>query len=479
MVLPVRQIPNGDGSTQPCVCLFSALYAPSVGGVEGYTEHLAHALACIGCRVIVVAMNTHGREGYVHEPATPHKPEPTIADGDTPLVEVVRLPCRPLLGGRYPAPRRNAEFRALWKWLESQHINYVVVNTRFYLLSEMGVEFAQAKGIVPVVIEHGSAHLTIGNPMLDQAVQAVEHGLTKRLAAYPAAFYGVSKRACDWLGHFGITADGVLPNAIDTDTFAASAAAASLPPGNRSGSEEDETLSKPAASFRDRFGLPAEAFVVAFVGRLVPEKGIENLVEAVNLMEVDRPVTLLIAGDGPLRNDLARKAEAHNPEAAMTNDREGTPAQSPVCSPCEKPSEAGNEEHAVRQGSSAPFNRIILLGSLSKPQVADLLAQADVLCLPSRSEGFATVLLEASAAGTPCIATPVGGTDELFPTAGFGVVIPDAEPQTIAGALEAAAADPETWQAMGRHAAERVRSHFTWQTTAEALLTACRQINQR
>lgn len=474
MVLPVRQIPNGDGSGQPCVCLFSALYAPSVGGVEGYTEHLAHALACMGCRVIVVAMNTHGREGYVHEPAThgayathartehsisqsvqpetlenrsseaagiasvptqaelvtetaekqtsplkapSPKPEPAITDGDTPLVEVVRLPCRPLLGGRYPVPRRNAEFRALWKWLESQHINYVVVNTRFYLLSEIGVEFAQAKGIVPVVIEHGSAHLTMGNPVLDQAVQAVEHGLTKRLAPYPTAFYGVSKRACDWLGHFGIAASGVLPNAIDADAFTAS------------------------ATEGERFDLPPETFAIAFVGRLVPEKGIGNLVKAVGLMEADRPVVLLVAGDGPLRNDLTREAEPGK--------------------------------------GKAPLNRVILLGSLSKPQVAALLAQADVLCLPSRSEGFATVLLEASAMGTPCIATPVGGTDELFPTAGFGVVIPDAEPQTIAGALEAAAADPETWQAMGRHAAERVRSHFTWQTTAESLLTACRQINQR
>ena len=411
MVLPIRQIPNGDGSEQPCVCLFSALYAPSVGGVEGYTEHLACALACGGCRVIVVAMNTHGREGYVHEPAT------EASDGAVPLVEVVRLPCKPLLGGRYPVPRRNAEFRALWKWLESQHINYVVVNTRFYLLSGIGVEFAQAKGIIPVVIEHGSAHLTIGNPVLDQAVQAVEHRLTKRLAAYPAAFYGVSKRACQWLDHFGIAASGVLPNAIDADAFAAS------------------------ATEGERFDLPPETFAIAFVGRLVPEKGIGNLVKAVGLMETDRPVALLVAGDGPLRNDLAREAE---------------PGKEKVSS-----------------------NRVILLGSLEKSQVAALLSQADVLCLPSRSEGFATVLLEASAAGTPCIATSVGGTDELFPTAEFGVTIPDAEPHTIAGALEAAAANPETWHTMGQCATERVRSHFTWQSTAEALLAACQQANER
>ena len=218
---------------QPCICLFSALYAPSTGGVEGYTRHLAHALARMGWRVIVVAMNTHGREGYVHEAdsdsreqtddarqpqvsgakslqqegnrepqvkdspediacdtprpvahdsiaepptGTQHvsvRPTPRAAGAAQPLVEVVRLPCKPLLGGRYPVPRKNAEFRALWRWLESQRINYVVVNTRFYLLSQMGMELAQSKGIQPVVIEHGSAHLTMGSPLLDCAVQAV------------------------------------------------------------------------------------------------------------------------------------------------------------------------------------------------------------------------------------------------------------------------------------------------------------------
>lgn len=540
MVLPVKQIPNeNNGNTResqpsagrPCVCLFSALYAPSTGGVEGYTRHLAHALARMGWRVIVVAMNTHGREGYVHEADsdsreqtddahqpqvsgakglqqegnrepqvedspediacdTPHpvahdsitepqtgaqhapgrtgaepptgtqhvsvRPTPRAARAAQPLVEVVRLPCKPLLGGRYPVPRKNAEFRALWRWLESQRINYVVVNTRFYLLSQMGMELAQSKGIQPVVIEHGSAHLTMGSPLLDGAVQAVEHSLTRKVASYPASFYGVSQRACAWLHHFGITASGVLPNAIDADEFA--------------------TLARTCPrNFRQELGLPGNAVVLAFIGRLVPEKGIASLVEAVQRLKTDRPVALLVAGDGPLAQQLAQR-----PPTPLAPSRQGALQENAQWAQ-QKGSQDGPKAHgsigAELGGTPSPegpsdASRIVLLGALERRQVAALLAQADLLCLPSRSEGFATVLLEAAAVGTPALATPVGGTDELIPSPEFGIVIPDNRPETIAKALERALSQPEALAAVGRNAAKQVREHFSWRATASVLAGA-------
>lgn len=501
---------------QPCICLFSALYAPSTGGVEGYTRHLAHALARMGWRVIVVAMNTHGREGYVHEAdsdsreqtddarqpqvsgakslqqegnrepqvkdspediacdtprpvahdsiaepptGTQHvsvRPTPRAAGAAQPLVEVVRLPCKPLLGGRYPVPRKNAEFRALWRWLESQRINYVVVNTRFYLLSQMGMELAQSKGIQPVVIEHGSAHLTMGSPLLDCAVQAVEHSLTRKVASYPASFYGVSQRACAWLHHFGITASGVLPNAIDADEFA--------------------TLARTCPrNFRQELGLPDDAVVLAFIGRLVPEKGIMPLVEAVQHLKTDRPVALLVAGDGPLAQQLAQR-----PPTPLAPSRQGALQENAQWAQQKGPQDGPKAHGSISAelgGTPSPegpsdASRIVLLGALERRQVAALLAQADLLCLPSRSEGFATVLLEAAAVGTPALATPVGGTDELIPSPEFGIVIPDNRPETIAKALEKALSQPEALAAVGRNAAKRVREHFSWRATASVLAGA-------
>lgn len=55
--------------SSPCICIFSALYPPSMGGVEAYTENLAQTLAEAGYRIIVVTLATHGSRGTAVETA--------------------------------------------------------------------------------------------------------------------------------------------------------------------------------------------------------------------------------------------------------------------------------------------------------------------------------------------------------------------------------------------------------------------------
>lgn len=375
----------------PCICIFSALYYPSMGGVETYTENLARTLAEAGYRIIVVTLATHGPSGT------------TVRDD----VEVVRLPCRGYLDNRYPVALKNSEYRALWSQLESERIDYVVVNTRFYLHSIEGLAFAQANSIVPVLIEHGSAHLTMGNPFVDAGVGLVEHAVTRAERRYGASHYGVSRKSSAWLSHFGIESQGELPNAISAGAYADHAS---------------------TRDFRSEFELPADSFAVAFIGRLVGEKGILELAQAVAEWTSEQDITLFVAGDGPLGK-------------------------------------------ALRAYESV---RIQLLGKLCAEDVAALLAQVDALCLPSRSEGFATALLEAAACGTPAIVTDVGGVDELIPNERFGTVIPDRRPETIRKALELAAENPRLLRSQGRNAEERVRTEHTWEKTARRVIEACR-----
>ena len=94
------------------------------------------------------------------------------------------------------------------------------------------------------------------------------------------------------------------------------------------------------------------------------------------------------------------------------------------------------------------------------------------MCLPSRSEGFATSLLEAAACGTPALVTDVGGTDELIPDERFGTILPDAKPETVATALRRLSRDPESLSMQGTNVAKRVRENFSWKKTAEATLRA-------
>ena len=371
-------------------CLFSALYAPHVGGVESYTAGLAKELARRGRRVTVVTCRLF-----------PAHPERETQQDD---VEVLRLPCRPLLGGRLPLLRRTAATRRAMDELAASAPDRVVVNTRFYGLSLAGARFALRTGTPAFVVEHGSAHLSLGNPLADKVVEAYEHWATGRVKACGHPFCGVSAASLSWLSHFGIEGRGVVPNAIDLEAFAENAS---------------------ARDFRAELGVPEGAFLVAFVGRLVPEKGVDALLQAAQELARRLPegsMAFAFAGDGPL--------------AA-----------------------------AVAQASGNVF----ATGRLNAPDVAALLRDADVLCLPSRSEGFATTLLEAAAVGTPPVVTHVGGVEELGIADRRGIVLQDADPTTLAAALQEAHARRGECPAWGTRLHELAAQTASWTSSADAL----------
>lgn len=146
-----------------------------------------------------------------------------------------------------------------------------------------------------------------------------------------------------------------------------------------------------AAGVGHRAGPPT----VLFLGRLIPQKGVAELLDAAAHMH-PRP-RIEIAGDGPHRARL--------------------------------------ERHARRLGVDARFHGFV--------QAADkhrLLGDADVLCVPSRasgglSEGAPLVVREAFAYGLPVVASAIGGIPELGRPDRTLVLVPPADPAALAGAL--------------------------------------------
>lgn len=385
---PRDKVPN---PSKRSICIFSALYAPSMGGVEAYSENLACTLADMGHKTTVITMNTHSSEKVEQQRN----------------VTIVRLPSFSALNGRYPMPKLNKEFRTTMRELKNSHPDYVIVNTRFYLLSVLGLSFARELNIAPVLIEHGSAHLTMGNRLIDTAIKAIEHTITLIDKHYQPACYAVSKKASTWLKHFGITSLGELPNAIHANKFAKRA------------SHRD---------FRAELGLPTEALVVASVGRLVPEKGVLQLAAAAEEIGSICPnIHIVMAGSGPLETRLSRME----------------------------------------------IPNLHLVGRTSRSDTAALLMQANIYCLPSRSEGFATTLLEAAACGTPSITTSIGGVEELIPDDRYGTIIDSMNASAIANALLKADSEPKTLENQGKSVQKRVNNSFTWKRTALLALEAC------
>jgi glycosyltransferase involved in cell wall biosynthesis len=149
-----------------------------------------------------------------------------------------------------------------------------------------------------------------------------------------------------------------------------------------------------AAELRRQFGIPADAPVALFVGRLTCDKGIAELVEAFLQLENRIPnLRLLLVGsfeDGdPLPEDIRKRLETHD--------------------------------------------RVILAGPVN--DTAPYYAMADVLVLPSHREGLPTVVLEAHAAGKPVIGAAATGIVDLLVDGETGLLFPVGDVSSLANAI--------------------------------------------
>ena len=144
---------------------------------------------------------------------------------------------------------------------------------------------------------------------------------------------------------------------------------------------------------RQRFGLPADATVIGNIGRLSPEKGQADFIEAAAVLAATHPrAYFVLAGDGPSRAAL--------------------------------------EQQSIDRGLGS---RMFFTGHLAdvRPVYRDL----DILALTSHTEGFPNVVLESLCMDVPVLATNVGGTSEAIQDGTTGVLVPAACPAEIARGL--------------------------------------------
>jgi glycosyltransferase involved in cell wall biosynthesis len=169
-------------------------------------------------------------------------------------------------------------------------------------------------------------------------------------------------------------------------------------------------------------------FTIGFAGRLVPDKGIDDLVRAASRLEA--PVRLLLAGDGPLRNELQR--------------------------------------------ASLPCGEIAIWTGLSHDRVCEAYAEMDVLVLPSRStprgaEQFGRVLVEALWCGVPVIGSDCGEIPWVIETTGGGRVFREGDAGELAAILEDLRRQPEHRAELAERGRSAVRRLFSVQAAAETL----------
>jgi glycosyltransferase involved in cell wall biosynthesis len=178
---------------------------------------------------------------------------------------------------------------------------------------------------------------------------------------------------------------------------------------------------------RTKLGIPHNARVVGFVGRLVREKGILELVQAIAQLTQEFPdIRLLVVGD-VLKSDY----------------------------------DAGKDEFMSEARRLNVHENIVFAGMVDDTR--PYLAAMDIFCLPSYREGMPVSLLEAMAMARPCVATNIRGCREEIVNGACGLLVPPRNARALADAIAALLRNPDRMQAIATAARERVVTHFNLQ----------------
>lgn len=300
--------------------------------------------------------------------------------------KVVHLPLESLYGAG--AVRLGARFARL---LRRERIQ--ILHTQDIYSNIFGVPWARLARVPAVVASRRWWHLN-PRPIHRIANRWAYRGAHRVLANTPSIATMLTREE-------GIPASKVVcvPNFLAEDSFQP------LPAAERT-------------AWRARMGLPADAFAIGIVARLVGVKDHATLLRAMARVRAEvHNAHLVCAGDGPLRAELQSLA-----------------------------AELGLEKHVHFPGTvTLPFSLHHLL---------------DVSVLCSVTEGLPNSILEAMAAGRPVVATRVGGVPDAIQDGTTGVLVPPSNPDALAAALLSLIRAPDRARALGAAALSYARAEY-------------------
>lgn len=182
------------------------------------------------------------------------------------------------------------------------------------------------------------------------------------------------------------------------------------------------------SSVRQKYGVPDNAVLGLFVGRVTPDKGVLELAQAIHILK-QHGVSLYFAFVGP---------------------------------------DEGNMSAAITLASGDDSQRIIMTGFSATPEL--FMSAADFLVLPSYREGFNTTIIEAAACGIPAIGSRIYGIIDAIEEGKTGLLVEPRNPEQLAEAMRKLVIDRQYGSKLGSAARMRVLANFRSEHLTEALI---------
>ena len=385
----------------------SPMEQPGSGDAGGMNVYVRGLASALAATGVEVEVFT--RSTSAEQPAVEH-PDPGVC-----VHNVISGPPRKLPKEELPGLLHSmvAEIERIRQ--RQPHGRYDVIHSHYWVSGVAGLELSNLWGVPLVHTMHTMAKvknllLHSGEKPEPRRREDGEHrivdGAARLIANTPA-------EAAELVSHYNADFDQ-----IDV-----------APPG------VDLTVFSPAFRTRSRaqLGVPAGKFHLLFAGRIQRLKGPQILIQAAALLRSRRPdidlqLTILGALSGAKDFDLKSLIHAAGMDDVVTHH--------------------------------PPVNA---------PELAAWFRSADVVVMPSYSESFGLVALEAQACGTPVVATRVGGLSRAIFEGRTGLLVDGHKAADWADVFEALYDDPATREDMGRAAALHAQN-FGWQRTAAITL---------
>jgi glycosyltransferase involved in cell wall biosynthesis len=196
-------------------------------------------------------------------------------------------------------------------------------------------------------------------------------------------------------------------------------------------------------------------YKLLFISRISPEKGVHDLIEAFNIVNIQNPNTqlfllgqkvslrkdfLVSISKDPLINDLSRFYKGDVYYRLLTQK--------------------------INQNA---INKVHFIGHVDHTEIPFYFRDSTILINPSIVEPFGISIVEAMASGVPVIATNVGGIPEIINHGSTGFLVPPASPEKLAASINSLLSDFYLRAKFGDASRKRVMGKFTWNNAAKNL----------
>jgi glycosyltransferase involved in cell wall biosynthesis len=302
----------------------------------------------------------------------------------------------------------------------TNHRRYDLVHANFFMSGQVAADIRETLGVPFVITFHAL-------------------GKVRRLHQGPNDGFPPEREAVE--GRIVAEADRVIAECPQDEVdlvrlYGADPRRISLAP---CGYDPEEFPWQDQAAARRSLGIDPDEHVVLQLGRLVPRKGVDNVIEAVGRLRRTHGISarLLIVGGSERRADPAR-----DPEIKRLAD--------------------------VARAAGVS-DRVTFVGRRDRSELAAYYGAADVFVSTPWYEPFGITPLEAMACGTPVIGSDVGGLRYTIRDGETGFLVPPRDPDVLAHRLARVLCDPTLSARFSAKGMERVRSTFTWRHVAKRL----------